>query len=440
MRRIRPIMRMLGIATIMGGVVVSGVVLCPLGAVAVENCRGESATIVGTPGEDLLGTQGPDVVVTNGASSVRTRDGADVICVTGRTPRVDAGAGDDLVDSKARIGRGSAELGEGDDRFVGGPSHDTVTAGEAGLIMGTHDTGTDVIRTGRGGATVLSGFNTNEVLPDNADRIILGDTTNAANRVTFGGKQAVGGVLTYGKGPAALWFATSSTGPIAWGVDARTGEITADEAAVLAWTGNVTKFQVSIFNGTDDRPKVTVQGTAADEFFRVDAFRRLVLNALTGGGDDTIQASCRELRKGSVLAGGRGRDVVDLGKGCNEADIDLARHRLSEATNVTGVEDLKVAGRGMRVHGDAGGNLLRVAGCRNSVSGGRGDDMIKTTIRNLTFADCHGAQVNGGRGADQLTGSLNDDTLLGGRGPDTADGRAGTDTCVAEVTTNCERT
>ena len=81
MRRIRPIMRMLGIATIMGGVVVSGVVLCPLTAVAVENCRGESATIVGTPGEDLLGTQGPDVVVTNGASSVRTRDGADLTWV-----------------------------------------------------------------------------------------------------------------------------------------------------------------------------------------------------------------------------------------------------------------------------------------------------------------------------------------------------------------------
>ena len=432
-------MRMLGIATTIGSVAVSGAVLWPPTAIAIENCRGQTATLIGTPGEDLVGTEGPDVVVTNGASSVRTLGGADLICVTGRTPTVEAGNGNDLVDAKTRTGRGSAELGRGDDRFVGGPFHDSVTAGESGLFIGTQDTGTDVIRTGRGGSSVLSGLNTNNVLPSNADRITLGDTVKAPNRVTFAGRQAVGGALSYGTGPASLsLFIDEPTGPNAWVLDPQTGQVTANGATFLAWTGKVTTFSFSL-NDPDHSP-VTFHGTGADESFTFDVLRATVLTALMGGGDDALLTSCREPRKGSLLAGGGGHDAVDLGRGCNEADIDLAQHRLSEGRQVTGIEDLTVAGRRMRVHGDGGANVLRVAGCRNSISGGPGEDIIKTSIRTLTFGGCHGAQVNGGRGADQLTGSMNDDTLLGGRGRDQADGRAGTDTCVAEVTTNCERT
>ena len=64
--------------------------LSPLTAAnaAGETCRGEAATIVGTPGNPALlgsdgvtGTEGRDVVVTNGAAKVSTLGGDDVICV-----------------------------------------------------------------------------------------------------------------------------------------------------------------------------------------------------------------------------------------------------------------------------------------------------------------------------------------------------------------------
>lgn len=76
-----------------------------------ETCRGEAATIVGSPGDPALlgsdgitGTEGRDVVVTNGATKVSTLGGDDVICVTAggassvKRVVIDAGAGDDIVE------------------------------------------------------------------------------------------------------------------------------------------------------------------------------------------------------------------------------------------------------------------------------------------------------------------------------------------------------
>ena len=102
----------------------------PVAHAAGETCRGEAATIVGTPGNPALlgsdgvtGTEGRDVVVTNGAFKVSTLGGDDVICVTAggassvKRVLLDSGAGDDVVDgTTAPDWIVQAELGEGADR------------------------------------------------------------------------------------------------------------------------------------------------------------------------------------------------------------------------------------------------------------------------------------------------------------------------------------
>ena len=97
--------------------------LVPLGAgsssAAPPTCRGETATIVGTPGGTVSGTEARDVVVSNRAASVKTLGGDDLVCVTGaRSARVevDTWVGDDEVHvlggvaDPRRAGRGRGHL------------------------------------------------------------------------------------------------------------------------------------------------------------------------------------------------------------------------------------------------------------------------------------------------------------------------------------------
>lgn len=90
-----------------------GAVLAPLNASAASGpqCMGLTATIVGTPGDDVIdGTPGDDVIVGKGGDDlIRGGGGDDVIC---------AGAGDDVIFG-----------GAGNDRIAGGRGHDTVFGG-----------------------------------------------------------------------------------------------------------------------------------------------------------------------------------------------------------------------------------------------------------------------------------------------------------------------
>jgi len=92
------------------------------------SCRGQVATVLGTPGDDvLIGTDGDDVIVARGGSdSVWAGDGDDLIC---------SGDGDDFVSG-----------GSGNDRVQGGDGND--------ILMGYE--GDDIIW-GQGGDDVLSG-------------------------------------------------------------------------------------------------------------------------------------------------------------------------------------------------------------------------------------------------------------------------------------------
>ena len=142
----------------------------PVANAAGETCRGEAATIVGSPGNPALlgsdgvtGTEGRDVVVTNGAFKVSTLGGDDVICVTAggassvKRVLLDAGAGDDVVDgTTAPDWIVQAELGEGADRFEGGDAGNFVRGAYSDAAPA--DTERDVIVGGDGsmGSTAAS--------------------------------------------------------------------------------------------------------------------------------------------------------------------------------------------------------------------------------------------------------------------------------------------
>jgi uncharacterized repeat protein (TIGR01451 family) len=103
-------------------------------------CRGVTATVVGTPGNDtLLGTTGPDVIVgLGGADRIVSRAGRDLICAGGGADAVGAGTAADRVFA-----------GAGPDRLLGRGGPD-VLKGQAGNDVIKGGAGADRLRGGRG--------------------------------------------------------------------------------------------------------------------------------------------------------------------------------------------------------------------------------------------------------------------------------------------------
>ena len=89
-------------------------------------CQGETATMVGTSGQDRLdGSPGRDVIVARGAGDhIRTRGGADLICAGRGHDFISAGGGLDLVSGGP--GPDSISLGPGADRGAGGTGRDAL--------------------------------------------------------------------------------------------------------------------------------------------------------------------------------------------------------------------------------------------------------------------------------------------------------------------------
>ena len=87
---------------------------------ATPSCDGKSATIVRTPGDDvIIGTSGPDVIVAKG--------GDDTIDGKGGGDRICAGAGDDEVDGGGGPDRVFGS--RGDDDIAGGRGNDSINGG-----------------------------------------------------------------------------------------------------------------------------------------------------------------------------------------------------------------------------------------------------------------------------------------------------------------------
>ena len=100
-----------------------------------HTCRGHVATIVGTPGRDVInGTSGPDVIVGLGGNDViRGRGGADIICGNGGNDTITGNGGSDTLDG-----------GKGKDRILGKSGNDVIFGGS----------GKDVIRGAKGNDTI----------------------------------------------------------------------------------------------------------------------------------------------------------------------------------------------------------------------------------------------------------------------------------------------
>lgn len=104
----------------------------PAATASVETCQGRLATIVGT-GPEVAGTPGDDVIVAGSSTVIRADAGNDLVCVANSSSfvKVEAGHGDDVVDTTATTSQTWAQLGSGVDRYLGGSGADTVDADDA---------------------------------------------------------------------------------------------------------------------------------------------------------------------------------------------------------------------------------------------------------------------------------------------------------------------
>lgn len=392
-----------------------------------ETCRGEAATIVGT-GPTVTGTEGRDVIVSGSATSVSGLGGDDLICVAiiGDTRSnvidVDAGTGDDVVDTTA-MGGGyyvTTTLGAGADTFVGGRTGDTVLAGEAPWDQAGADTALDRIDTGTGRDEVFSG----SPGTTNRDVVRLGD---GDDRLTLG-SPAVGpdAVLDAGEGEDVLGLTTGDK------------DVTLDAAAgtfsSAAGTAAYTSFSsTSIVAGSGT---VTYRGTeAADTVDIHPEGGTPTLQMATGGGDDTVTIAPATITTASRIDTGAGRDQLVAASKTASLAIDLPRQVFTVdgvTVPVTGLEDAWLMAPTVTMTGDAEDNDLTWTGCDATLRGGKGEDSLYWSYDHVfeTYEfDCAGeVSMNGGDGPDHLRSAGGDDRLVGGRGHDTILGRGGDDT------------
>lgn len=448
----------------------------PVAHAAGETCRGEAATIVGTPGnpallgsDGVIGTEGRDVVVTNGAFKVTTLGGDDLICVTaGDGPSVnrvliDAGAGDDVVDgTTAPDWIVQAQLGEGADLFEGGDAGSSV--------RGAYDDGSpadterDVIVGGDGSDGVHSGV----IGQPNPDVIALGDGNDS---LIYGGVTA-GGSIDGGAGVDELFPSTLSTPGEDTLIDNAAGRMLIDQQVVATWTGMETFWTGSsaVFGGNS----LVFVGTAADETVHAKVAGQV--RATFGAGDDSFLAD-QAPRAGSVVDGGDGRDLLYVTSRAGLLDLDLRRGRLVASagapytTSATDFEDASLFAQRVVIGGTDSRNDLHFSACDADLEGRGSADVISRTYDSLYESvfcprypkarldggsgrdDLEGTigkdVLLGGKGPDELSGSIGDDVLrggrgddrlLGGKGRDSADGGTGRkDLCRAERTSHCER-
>lgn len=464
--------------TTLTALLLGATLVTPTGAAsaAVETCRGETATIVGT-GPTIHGTDGRDVIVTGKSDDVLAGAGDDLICVTGdgassNVVTVDALAGNDVVDSTA-MDAGfylTAILGDGSDTFVGGPGGDSVVAGASALYTRPPSEGEpDVIDTGAGSDSVTSGG----VGIPNADVVRLGTGNDDAD---WSGTMGPDGVLDGGDGSDQLISRASGQ---TFRVDLAQQRITRNGVAEAAFNS---------FEGLSVRPEpgvgtVEVIGTEAGDF--VDVGGSVTVQADLRGGNDYL--SLDGPRAGSRLDLGSGTDLLAASSFDGQIDLDLTEGAMvvdgAETSTVAGIEHAYVTARISTLTGNGVANRLSAIGCLSTIDGrgGRDDithgnydgdsdqgydcDTSRVTLRGGPGNDdieggvradrIYGGAGNdhidtgsareginrawGGPGRDALTGGGARDVLLGGPGRDRAAGGGGRDRCAAEVEKSCER-
>ena len=424
----------------------------PAGSTAAETCRGRAATITAGAG-GITGTEGSDVVVVDASIRnfrVSLLGGDDVVCVRGEAPRapigasVEAGPGDDVVDTTGTRRAVEIYLGDGSDRFEGGPGRDSVAAGD--WVEGGHaDTEADVVLAGGGEDRIDSGSSGQP----NADVLDLGPGPDI---VRYEGTGSPEGAVTGGLGDDVLLPEVTGTSVT---LDNAAGRLLDDGRVTASWT-SFEDFQVSSPAGAPP-VHVTFVGSDADEGLSVLA-ERVRLTAHFGRGDDDLNTYQyipyrggygEPPMEGSVIDAGPGRDLLDVAAftpGTVAVDLRSGRLRIPGAAShvvaVRGFEDAIVVGSRVELSGTSRANGLRAKACAGLVDGRGGRDTVRAFQRAWASpSSCgrRGFRLSGGAGADDLAGTHRDDRLVGGSGRDSARGGAGRDRCTAEARTGCER-
>ena len=155
------------------------------------SCGDVPATLVGTPGNDVLvGTDGPDVIVgLLGNDTIRGLGGDDLICSGFGDDIVDGGAGNDtlLGGPGADTVRGSA----GDDFILGGHGHDDLE-GNAGDDEVRGFTGRDYVKGGLGDDIVAGGAGNDRIVGgDGFDELFGGEGVDRCREIGDPGISAV---------------------------------------------------------------------------------------------------------------------------------------------------------------------------------------------------------------------------------------------------------
>lgn len=416
-----------------------------------ETCQGQPATLVGAPLQTgLVGTEGPDVVVTNGAQSLDTLGGDDLVCITDVTSpgvvQLRTGTGNDVVDASLSGSSVDAELGAGADHYTASAGRDTVLTGSSDGD-GETDTDADTViattgaRAGQSGDEVDSGM---RGVP-NPDVIQL---AGVGHVLYWSGPQAPGSRVVVGS--SATLRPTLGTGDVV--IDAAAGSWTEDGAPVLAWAGEVSRFELSSQKAPHS---LAFTGSDRDEYVYsyfpdgITAPQRFDLR----GGDDTLLTPQGGIGgDGSSFDGGAGDDAIDLWAG-NRLDLDLAAKRMTYRLGGTSAraafksfESTRVGAKKLDVRGTQRADDVRFFACRATVRGRGGKDTLESyrTGEDSYELKCDARKskikVYGNRGNDTIKGSRGKDLLVGGKGRDTIDGNANRDRCSGEKLKSCEVT
>lgn len=414
--------------------VVAAMVTVPGGAAAADTCRGEPATISADGQKLVTGTDGDDVMVVSNFERVEAGDGADLVCVvqpTPGSPEVDAGAGDDVVDTLAGGRKGAifVNLGAGADQYFGGPNRDIVDAGDRDANA------VDVISTGAGLDSVDSGRRR----MINQDSIRTGAGHDNVDHVGLPAGQVI-----LGKGSNDLSLTVPGRKELR--IDLAAGVIAVDGVETVA--SGVEDVYLDAYRFST----LTLIGTAADNNLDL-ATRKArpsgIVDVDLGAGNDSLWQSGLGPVGGSIRLGG-GQDSFTLGtdyqygSGTVPGVVkgSLANGDFSvqgRSVSVTGIDRFwAYLYRSVELRGSGTADRIRVDACRARVDAGAGDDHV--AAGNVPRVDCGFVQtthLSGQDGADRLVGTHRPDVLIGGPGGDFARGRGalgpGSDRCVAEI-------
>lgn len=413
--------------------VTSAYVGAPSAFSAARLCEGKPATIVGTPGNDVLkGTSGRDVIVAgDGADTITAGDGADLVCAGPGDDTVRGGGGGDVL-----LGGDGADVidpGEDTDRLDGGAGSDTLrlrsdTGGTVNLPNGTATgTGDDMVSrfervagSGAGAWSVYAATDTTLVsLSGRHDDTVITATGSPVGPLVLdlgpgddhyvvrqAGVTVVEDARTSG-GFDLVDVTTTGTTTIRDAVGGLRVDTASSGREVIEVVADLDPIYLTTGAGRDDLRVVSGGGSVfvdtgeGADVLRADVgtFSEITLGA---GADELVELTTTDAR---AVSGGPGNDAILGSPGADTVDLDSGTWRT--VTAVVSVADFE------RVLGGGGDDVLRGSDAPDELRGGAGDDVLV------------------GRGGD--------DTLLGNAGSDTARGGAGLDRCRAEHRQECER-